>query len=334
MSAKERDPLVELEGVSKHFPVKQGVFARGLARVARGRERDPDGAKGGDAGHCRRVGVRQVDDCSPHPASARSDLRDDPFRRGRHHPALATGDAAVAAPDADDLPGPVRLPQPPEDGGADRRGAVCDPPHREPGRGGPARQGAARGRRPQPRAREPLRTRVLRRPAAADRGRPRARAQPAVDRVRRACLGARRLGAGADPQPAPPAPAGVRPHVRVHLARPVGDAADLRPDRRHVRRAHRRARGHRAHLREPEAPLYGGARCPPCPACPPMGPASGSSSAATCPPRSPHHRPVCSIRAAHACTWGTATWRSRCSSRSRSTRATWPAVTIRSNAGR
>jgi oligopeptide/dipeptide ABC transporter ATP-binding protein len=33
MSSNGGDPLVELEGVTKHFPVKQGVFARGTTRV-------------------------------------------------------------------------------------------------------------------------------------------------------------------------------------------------------------------------------------------------------------------------------------------------------------
>ena len=53
-----------------------------------------------------------------------------------------------------------------------------------------------------PGALQPLSARVLRRPAAADRCRPRARGQPEADRLRRAGVGARRLGAGADPQPA------------------------------------------------------------------------------------------------------------------------------------
>ena len=44
--------------------------------------------------------------------------------------------------------------------------------------------------------------RVLRRPAAAHRDRARAGGAAAADRLRRADLGARRVGAGADPQPA------------------------------------------------------------------------------------------------------------------------------------
>ena len=47
---------------------------------------------------------------------------------------------------------------------------------------------------------EPLPARVLRGPAPADRRRPRSRAQPEADHLRRARLRARRLHPGADPQ--------------------------------------------------------------------------------------------------------------------------------------
>ncbi len=47
--------------------------------------------------------------------------------------------------------------------------------------------------------------------------------------LRRAGLGARRLRAGADPQPAQGPAEGVRPHVRVHRARPQRRAPHLRP---------------------------------------------------------------------------------------------------------
>ena len=59
-----------------------------------------------------------------------------------------------------------------------------------------------------------------RRPAPAHRHRARARAQSGADRGRRAGLRARRLGAGADPQP-DARPAGpARPHLPVRRARP------------------------------------------------------------------------------------------------------------------
>ena len=56
-----------------------------------------------------------------------------------------------------------------------------------------------------------LSARVLRRPAAAHRDRARAGGAAAPDRLRRADLGARRVGAGADPQPAARAAARARP---------------------------------------------------------------------------------------------------------------------------
>ena len=92
-----------------------------------------------------------------------------------------------------------------------------------------------------PGALQPLPARVLGRPAPADRRRARDRAAAEADRLRRAGLGARRLGAGADPEPAQGPPEGLRPHLRLHLARPLGDPAGLGPDRRHVPRPRRRA---------------------------------------------------------------------------------------------
>ena len=110
------------------------------------------------------------------------------------------------------------------------------------------RPGAARGRRPQPGALQPLPARVLRRPAPAHRRRARARGQPEADRLRRARLGARRLGAGADPQPAQ-GPAGrLRPHLHLHRARPQRRPAHLRPRDGDVPRQGRRDRSARGAL--------------------------------------------------------------------------------------
>ena len=83
------DPLVEVEHLTKHFPVRQGVFARGEGRRARGRGRDPDRAARRDARHRRRVGVRQVDDRAPDGAAARPDGGHGAVRRPGHHAALA-----------------------------------------------------------------------------------------------------------------------------------------------------------------------------------------------------------------------------------------------------
>ena len=64
--------------------------------------------------------------------------------------------------------------------------------------------------------------RVLRRPAPAHLDRARAVEQAGVPRLRRADLGARRLGAGADPEPDEGPAARARPHLPLHLAQPRG----------------------------------------------------------------------------------------------------------------
>ena len=82
---------------------------------------------------------------------------------------------------------------------------------------------------PEPRARQPLPARVLRRPAPAHRHRPGPRPRPRPARARRAGVGARRVDPGRRRQPAR-GPAGrARPRLRVHRPRPVGRAPHLRP---------------------------------------------------------------------------------------------------------
>ena len=99
-----------------------------------------------------------------------------------------------------------------------------------------------RAGRPQPRARQPLPARVLRRPAPAHRHRPGARARARSARARRAGVGARRVDPGRRGQPAR-GPAGpARAGVRVHRPRPVGGAPHLRPGRGDVPRQDRRDR--------------------------------------------------------------------------------------------
>ena len=81
---------------------------------------------------------------------------------------------------------------------------------------------------------------VFRRPAPASRHRPRPCAEPAGAALRRAGLGARRLGAGAGAQP-PQGPAGrPRPVLPVRLAQSRGGRLHRRHDRRDVPRLHRR----------------------------------------------------------------------------------------------
>ena len=127
------------------------------------------------------------------------------------------------------------------------------------GRPAQAGAGAARGRRPQPRVHQPLPAPVLRRSAPAHRHRPRPRAATRDHHLRRAGVGARRVGAGAGDEPARGPAERVRPVLPLHRARPVGGPAHLRPRRRHVPRQDRGDRHRGRDLRAPDAPVHAGA---------------------------------------------------------------------------
>ena len=108
----------------------------------------------------------------------------------------------------------------------------------DPGPGG--RDAATRG--PAAGVHAPVPARVLRRGAAADQHRPGAHHRAAAGDRGRGGLGARRVGARPDPQPAV-GPAGrVQPDVPLHLPRPVGHRAPVRPGRGDVPRQARRDR--------------------------------------------------------------------------------------------
>ena len=76
--------------------------------------------------------------------------------------------------------------------------------------------------------------RPLRRSEAAHRHRARLCRRPHAGRLRRACLGPRRVGAGEHPQPARGAADQGAGLVRLHQPRPRGRALHLRPHRRDV----------------------------------------------------------------------------------------------------
>ena len=105
----------------------------------------------------------------------------------------------------------------------------------------------------------PLSAPVLRRPAGADRHRPRARRQARVPRLRRIGGGARRVDPGAGAEPVHRPARGAESHVSVHQPRPRRGPAHQRPGRDHVSRAGRGSRTDRRHLRGAESSVHAGA---------------------------------------------------------------------------
>ena len=161
-------------------------------------------AGGGDAGDRRRIGLRQDDadpqrscDWSTPPSGA---IR---FRGAGHHPARPQASSSpIRRRDADGLPGSAGVAEPAQAGRPDPGDAAAA--------SGACRKDKSRGREPRllssvglhAGAPEPLPARVLRRPAPADRDRPRAGGRSAADPARRAGVGARRVDPGPGDQPA------------------------------------------------------------------------------------------------------------------------------------
>jgi hypothetical protein len=277
-----------------------------------------DVLRGRDARPGRRVGLRQVDHRARHPAARKAHRRPRLLRGRRPRRAARRRAAPPAAPHADDLPGPLRLAEQPHDAGPHRGRAAAGPQPAPTATSARPGQGAAQPGRHQPQHDQPLPARVLRRPAPAHRHRPGARGRAQLHRLRRAHQRPRRVDPRADHQPAAGAPARVRPDLPVHRPRPLGGAPHLRPGRRHVPGAHRRAGRQRRALRA--------SRCTPtrrrcCRRC--RSPTRWSRSAgapwcwpATCraPPR--RRRAATSTRAARRPRKASATSTTRCCARS------------------
>ena len=133
--------------------------------------------------------------------------------------------------------------------------------------------GAARAGRAVTGALQPLPARVLRRPAAADRGGPGACAAPAADHRRRAGLRPRRLDPGAGRQPARRPAGRAAAHLPLHRPRPGRGAPRVGPDRGHVPGQDRRDR------RPPRISTSGRSTPTPRRCCP-----RSRSRTRTCPP--------------------------------------------------
>ena len=252
-------PVLEVEGLSKHFPVRKGLLRRTVGHVYAVDERELHDWSGRDAGTGRGIGLRQDHGGAHHHAPDRADRRRHPPRRPRRDPPRQVGDAPLPPADPDHLPGPVLFAEPQKARGRYRRRAAQGA--RRAGDEGAARAGgrAVRARRPAQGADGQFPAPVLGRPAPAHRRRPRPGPQPAADHRRRAGVGARRLDPGPGHQPADGPAARAEALLPLHLAQPRRGGAHRSPRRRHVSGPHRRIHRQDHALHQAAAPLHRGA---------------------------------------------------------------------------
>ena len=220
------DLVLDVRDLKKYFPIRARRVAADRGLGTGGGRRQLPGAARRDRGPGGRERLRQ-----DHPAAQPG------ARRRSHRAARSTSTARgertdVAQAEGDELKrarqairmvfqDPGVLAQPAHDGAPHRRGAAGDQPRGILQGGGRApHAGAAGPRRAQAGASQPLPLRLLRRPAAAHRRRPRPGPGAGAAARRRAHLGARRLGAGADPQPADGAAARDAPGDHLRDPRP------------------------------------------------------------------------------------------------------------------
>ena len=92
------DPVLEIDDLVKHFPIRAGLLRREVGRVQRRRRRHPARPRPGDPRRRRRVGVRQVDARAVAAAAGRTDVRHGPVQgRGRHARRRRRGCASCAS---------------------------------------------------------------------------------------------------------------------------------------------------------------------------------------------------------------------------------------------
>ena len=214
------------------------------ALPARGRRRLLRHQPGRVARPRRRVRLGQVDGC---PAAARADgsharggrfegrpLEVEPARRPRE---------GAPRPRSDGLPGSRRLARSDDDGrlgSSPSRSTCCA--ERRAGAPPAASRSCSSSSASRPPSAGAGRSSSPAGSGSASRSRARSPPTPALDRLRRGGLLARRLGARPDPEPAARPPEPARARLPLHLARPLDRAPCLRPRRGHVRRPVRRGR--------------------------------------------------------------------------------------------
>jgi ABC-type glutathione transport system ATPase component len=213
MSATDSENLLEVDHLTKRFAVKQGVFARGKVQVhavenvnltvRRGETLGIVGESGCGKSTTARLMLRLIDptagkivfDGTDITKISQRSLR--PLRR----------EMQMIFQDPYSSLNPRKT-----------VGQIVGAPFAIHNMKGDTKTRAARARRPQPGALQPLSTRVFGRPAAAHRRCARARVAAEADRLRRTGLGTRRVDSGAGAEPAARSAEGVQPHARLHLA--------------------------------------------------------------------------------------------------------------------
>ena len=103
--------ILEVDGLKKYFPTFKALLARRRPDRQGGGRRQLQRGHGRNAGHRGRERVRQVHPGAADPAPDRPDGRDGQVPRAGHRQAAGTANAPAAGAYADDLPGPLRLPQ-------------------------------------------------------------------------------------------------------------------------------------------------------------------------------------------------------------------------------
>ena len=255
---RNRTPILEARNLTKHFPVKRGVFAKTLGVV-----RAVDGvnfsiAPGQTLGLVGRIGLRQDHHRQAGAAAGGADRRRPALRgAGDRRPGRQRPEA-VPARGAGGLPGSVRVAQSAHAGGRHHRGAPDHPRAPAGRRGGQAGAPGDRPGGPAGAGREPLPARVLGRPAPAHRHRAVPGALAQAGRARRAGVRARRVDPRPDPEPAARPAGPARALLSLHRPRPGRGGAHEPHHRGDVPRPDRGDRG-RGDRREPAAaPLHPG----------------------------------------------------------------------------